>query len=512
MDPACWVPCRHMRRPSRLAPLLVLLLLLLLPAAVAANPEDALVPGGMGSLGGGGAIPGEVLVKLAPGADRAAVAQALGAAAPLRFLGGHWYQAMLPTPRGPAGPASAAASARTIPGVVASTPAFARPIGADPGAPLGSFVPNEPNFLWIPGAGGTNEAHCALYGGPILCGPLWNWGRVDAAGAWSLSTGEGITVAVLDSGFAAGGFDAPLNVITGFNGYTGTTDASDTNGHGTHVTGTLAQRTNNGVGTVGMAFGATILPVKVCGQGGGGSCSDAALVAGIYHAIGRGARVINLSLGGPERSPALEDAVADALGAGIVVVAAMGNHGPESAVPYYPAAYPGVIAVAASRWDNQAATYSAPGVHTWITAPGGASVGDQNQDGLPDAIYQQTLGWRCGSAQPFANCGLAGTSMATPHVAGVAALLLARNPALTRTQVATILAATAADIGTPGWDARTGFGLLQAGTAVSQATSPPPEPPSCVPASLPQGSTAGPAAGPFSAGVPVVFRAVCSGW
>src|SRR5207253_229267 len=119
--------------------------------------------------------------------------------------------------------------------------------------------------------------------------------------------------------------------------------AADDQGHGTHVAGTIAQTTNNGLGTAGLAYCATLMPVKVLNKQGFGSVANVA--EGIRFAADEGAQIINLSLGGPIKSRILEDAVAHALDRGVVIVAAAGNSGRKVG---WPAAYPGVVAVSAS--------------------------------------------------------------------------------------------------------------------------------------------------------------------
>lgn len=292
----------------------------------------------------------------------------------------------------------------------------------------------------------------------------WNFRQVQAEEAWTLSTGAGVTVAVLDTGLSTQLTDGPQNVATGYNALSGQTNTEDNNGHGSHVSNTIAERTNNNLGLAGLSYDSTILPIVVCDSGG--SCPVSSIAVGVIAAIDRGARVVNMSLGGPLASVALADAVNYALARNVVVVAAMGNDGGN--VISYPAAYPGVIAVGATQFTKQRASYSNRGNHIWVAAPGGSRSQDLNNDGEADLIFQQSIGPTCSSVT-LVYCGLQGTSMATPHVSATVALMLARVPSLTPSQVRQILAETAQDLSVPGFDIDTGYGLIQAYDAIQRA-------------------------------------------
>jgi serine protease len=248
---------------------------------------------------------------------------------------------------------------------------------------------------------------------------------------------------------------------------------NDNSGHGTHVTGTIAQATDNGLGVAGIAFNTTIMPIKVLNYAGGGT--DFGVAQGIYYAVNNGAEVINLSLGGDDPSTILATAVADAYNNGVVVVAASGNDGTESVD--YPAAYDDyVIAVGATRYDETRASYSDYGSSLDLVAPGGDVYVDQNEDGYADGVLQQTF-------KPYVKPLKAdptdwgyyffdGTSMATPHVSGVAALLLAQDSTLTPDQIRDALESTAEDLGASGRDDFYGWGLIDAKAAL-QSVAPP---------------------------------------
>ncbi len=245
---------------------------------------------------------------------------------------------------------------------------------------------------------------------------------------------------------------------------------NDDNGHGTHVAGTIAQTTNNGLGVAGVAFGTTIMPVKVLNSAGTGSLDGVA--AGIRYAVDNGADVISLSLGGPGSS-ALQSAVAYAYNNGVVVCAASGNGGTDGIgdpACDYPAAYDAyVIAVGATQYNESRAPYSNYGSSLDMVAPGGNTGVDQNGDGYPDGVLQNTFG---NTTVNWAYYFYQGTSMATPHVSGVAALLLARDPTLTPDEVRSALQSTADDLGSAGRDNTFGWGLVNAEAALRSIAKP----------------------------------------
>jgi serine protease len=191
----------------------------------------------------------------------------------------------------------------------------------------------------------------------------------------------------------------------------------DEHGHGTHVAGTIAQTTNNGYGVAGIAPGAAIMPIRVLDANGRGSTAD--IAESIRWAANNGADIINMSLGGPLPSRIMQDAVAYAHRKGVTVIAAAGNSG--WSMPSFPAAYPNVVAVAATQFDRQTTFYSNYGRYIDIAAPGGNTQLDQNGDGRPDGVMQETLMRENPAEHEFAL--YMGTSMASPHVAGVAALI-----------------------------------------------------------------------------------------
>lgn len=244
----------------------------------------------------------------------------------------------------------------------------------------------------------------------------WGLHRVGVERAWNTTCGRGIRVAVIDTGVACetyGEFTQlsdlkTTNCVAGWDFVNDDEHANDDQGHGSHVAGTIAQSTNNGIGVAGIAHCATIIPVKVLDYRGSGSLVDVA--EGIRFAADQGAHVINLSLGGGGRNRVMAEAIAYARSKGTVVICAAGNNGRyvES-----PANEEGAFAVSAVGEGDTIAQFSSRGPEVDIAAPG-------------VNILQQTI---CehgtGGCEQFASWS--GTSMATPHVAGIAALIMSQG-------------------------------------------------------------------------------------
>ena len=295
------------------------------------------------------------------------------------------------------------------------------------------------------------------------------WGPPDiqAPLAWSVTTGTAsVAIAVIDTGIDlthpdlapnlwtnagetgldAHGRDKRTNGIDddgdgyvddwqGWNFVAGTNNPQDDHGHGTHVSGIVAAVGNNGTGIAGMAWGVRIMALKILNSAGSGTDSD--LATAMIYATDHGARVINLSLGDPNPATVMEDAVNYAHGHGVTVAAAAGNNGTQV---LYPAAYPNAIAVASVDPGNGHSYFSNVGPQVALAAPG-------------SNIYSTCLGG--------GYCYLSGTSMATPHVAGTAALLAGLRQFDTPDKIRAALQNTAEDLGTSGWDPYFGYGLVQ---------------------------------------------------
>ena len=321
----------------------------------------------------------------------------------------------------------------------------------------------EPNYLTRASAVGPNDAYADYQ---------WNLDMVGAYEAWDISDGTGAIVAVLDTGVRSGGPDGITTLLGGYDAYYNDNDPSDNDGHGTFVAGTIAQRTNNGRGVAGMAPGASILPVKVLSDQGFGDVR--ALANGIVYATDQGADVINMSLGSPSSSLTEYRAIQYAYDRDVVLVAASGNEFARSVS--YPAAYPEVIAVGAVRASGTRSPYSNTGSGLEIVAPGGDLNRDDNGDGYADGVLQETV-----QNGRFTYVFWEGTSMATPHVAAAAAMIKAagvNDPE----EVREVLALSARDAGTAGYDTSYGYGILDVEAAlrlVVDNTTPPdiePEP------------------------------------
>ena len=289
---------------------------------------------------------------------------------------------------------------------------------------------------------------------PLYAEKQWHLKRAGAEKAWEYACGLGVTVAIIDTGVACydkGPFSRGSDLTGtrcegGYDFVNDRDEASDDHGHGTHVAGTVAQTTDNGKGAAGLAYCARLMPIKVLTRQGWGSVADVA--EGIRFAADNGAQVINLSLGGNIKSRILEDAVIHAHKKGVTIVAAAGNSGRSVG---WPAAYEDVIAVSATDANDRIAWFSSRGPEIAIGAPG---VG----------VTQQTV---CNGGRD--KCELFGTfngtSMASPHVAGAAAMLVG----LGVTEPSAVRAALAGNARAPKEaDSKLyGAGILDAGAAAS---------------------------------------------
>ena len=303
----------------------------------------------------------------------------------------------------------------------------------------------------------------------FLCAPpddplfdrQWHFPLINLPDAWEVNRGSGVTVAVVDTGVNPFGFDGfGSRMLPGYNAILKIPGGIDFNSHGTHVAGTIGQETNNATGVAGIAYEAEILPVKVMLFLGFGL--DSWIIDGIIWAADNGADIINLSLGGSADSEAFEDAINYAYQKGITVVAAAGNDGENGVL--YPAAFENCIAVGAVRYDKERTYYSNYGDALDLVAPGGDKNEDQNSDGRVDGVLQETF-WFLGIGWNYWYS--TGTSMASPHVAGVAALVQSLHPDYGPDEIRQALQDTAEDLGDAGWDEMYGYGLVDAYAAVS---------------------------------------------
>ncbi|WP_151735872.1 S8 family peptidase [Paenibacillus tengchongensis] len=264
----------------------------------------------------------------------------------------------------------------------------------------------------------------------------WNLPAIDTEAGWNLTKGSGeVIVAVVDTGVQASHPDLQGQLLAGYNAIAGGSTPDDDVGHGTHVAGIIGALTNNSEGVAGISWYNKILPVKALDNSGAGTTYSVA--EGIIWAADQGAKVINLSLGNYAESQFLHDAIKYAYDRDVVVVAASGNDNTER--PGYPAAYEEVLAVAATGQNGERASFSNYGDYIDVSAPG-----ESIASTYPGSQY----------------AALSGTSMASPHVAALAGLVRALNPALSNKEVMELMTSNAVDLGDPGHDKYFGWGQV----------------------------------------------------
>lgn len=278
---------------------------------------------------------------------------------------------------------------------------------------------------------------------------MWNLAKIRLEAAWDITTGRpSVTIAVIDTGADHTHPDLQGKLVAAPDLVNGDNDPADDQGHGTHVAGTAAAATNNGIGIAGVAWDVKVMPVKALSSSGAGAHSW--IANGIAWATDHGADVINMSLGGPYTSATMRGAVNYAWDHGVVIVAAAGNNNTSN--PTYPAAYENVIGVSATTQNDQRASFSNYGSYVSVASPGVSILSTVRGNG-----YQA---W-------------SGTSMASPHVAGLAALLKSLHPDWSNARIRETIEGAAEDFGTPGWDPVFGYGRIDAHAALSSSPPPP---------------------------------------
>jgi len=269
---------------------------------------------------------------------------------------------------------------------------------------------------------------------------------IDAPEAWDIHTGgSSVTIAVIDTGVDLDHSDLQAKIVAGKDYVNNDSLADDDNGHGTHVAGIAAASGNNGIGIAGVSWGAKVMPLKVLNSAGSGTTAD--LAEAIVYAADNGAKVINMSLGASCGSgwPDVEEAINYALGKGVLLVAASGNN--YSTPVLCPGAINGVVAVGATDSNDARPSYSTYGAALDVAAPG-------------SGIYSTYYGGGYTT--------MSGTSMASPHVAGLAALLRSYAPGMTSSEVEALIKQTTDDLGSAGWDQYYGYGRINARRALER--------------------------------------------
>jgi subtilisin family serine protease len=303
---------------------------------------------------------------------------------------------------------------------------------------------------------------------------LWGLYKIDAPSAWNTAQGDGVIVAVVDTGIDYNHPDLAANIwinsgeipgngidddnngyvddVRGWDFTSNTNDPIDHFGHGTHVAGTIAAVGNNGIGVIGVAWHAQVMAVK--GLNDFGSGDDTTLAPAIIYAGKNGADVINASWGGLGTSQTIEDAIKYVYSLGVVFVAAAGNSSID-ALNFFPANSPEAITVSASDASDSLAIFSDFGPKIDVAAPG------------VDILSLQAAGTSLGGQIVAPGyCRLSGTSMATPHVAGTAALILSEHPSYSNEDVRQAIRASATDVGPAGWDPSFGYGRVNSAAAL----------------------------------------------
>lgn len=298
---------------------------------------------------------------------------------------------------------------------------------------MGSYFSNrddvlyvEPNFIYM-----QNQPNDMFYQDY-----QWNLPMIRTVEGWNISTGsEKVLIAVIDSGVDLDHPDLAHRLTEGYNAVDKDSPPNDDNGHGTHVAGIIASETNNREGVAGITWHNKIIPVKVIGTEGYGTSFDVA--DGVRWAADHGADIINMSLGNYQHSDVMKEAVNYAYKKGVVIIAATGNDNTDQ--PSFPAAYPEVLSVSAINGQRSRAEFSNYGAYVDVVAPGVS---------IPSTYPGQQY------------AALSGTSMAAPHVAALAGLIISLNPDMSNKEIIQVIRETAVDLGEPGTDIYYGKGLI----------------------------------------------------
>lgn len=313
---------------------------------------------------------------------------------------------------------------------------------------------------------------------------LWAMPKIEAPAAWDIGTGSNtVKVGVIDTGIDLEHPDLQASLIAGKNFVNPNASPDDDHGHGTHVAGIIGAIGNNSVGVTGMNWNVQLMPLKVLAADGNGT--EAAIAEAIRYAADNGVRLINMSLvmNSAFVPQTLQGAITYAAGKNVIQIAAAGNENRDSAT-FYPSAFSDVIAVSATDQQDNKASFSNFGDKIAVSAPGVNILSTVSTPTTMAPCLGQTY------------CTISGTSMASPHVTGLVALMLSKNSSLTQSQVLSYLTSTAQDLGQFGKDPYFGYGRINAFRAMQAVTNGSP-PPSTSPTILPSASpTVPPSASP----------------
>lgn len=339
-----------------------------------------------------------------------------------------------------------------------------------------TYIPNDPYYL--DSYPSQQSSRDAFWDPPYDY--QWNMKKINMAQAWDNEEAASITVAVIDTGVdytnpQLGGCsleqvqnDNCPRVVSGYDMVNNDVDPMDDYGHGTHVAGIIASQTDDGIGMAGMSQYARVMPIKALNHAGQGYVDQ--LANGIAYAAEHNARVINASWGGVGQSITLRDAISYAQELDVLFVASAGNDNSEVS-QYFPAnincatvTNPDndcTVTVSSTNRQDGKSSFSNKGVGIDIAAPGGD--GEYNIISLKSTVLYPNLNFY--SVGPL-HLRLSGTSMAAPHVAGLAAMIIGKNSDLTSLQVRNIIMNSADDLGTPSYDTVFGHGRINAGRAL----------------------------------------------